>query len=354
MSYGLCLNVPSFDAEFASLRLRVTDNNNGTATLTWNAAATVDGYYTVFVNGAPVANVADDVFTYDATTNAGTFTFQVIFFDLGDIEIAASNIVTLAITGDTVGTPYAAMLAGTDGVTLANYDAENNLFGGLRTDGILSKLKAAMIFGYGNTASARREVISLAQGTIPGGTVTASAGYIAFSANGRIRFPANLNTSVSINSQGYAMDVRGTMTASGTPFGAVGTGGSGISRVDIGPGGGFTSVRMGNTGTAEWIPNTSSFGSSNLWMFNRSTAANSQVYKWDGTTFSTAATTTGLSGGAIPDLPIAVGALAYSPGDLQFWTGQTRSFWIFDSLSSAEWQLFVSRYQTFKVAKGWT
>jgi hypothetical protein len=150
MSYGLCLNVPSFDAEFASLRLRVTDNNNGTATLAWNAAATVDGYYTVFVNGTPVANVDfGNPTTYNATVNnAGSFTLQVLYYNLADVQLLASNIVTLispivlSVTDNADGT---ATLVWTDSTTRTEGYYEFFLDGLSQNSGDFDAPKTAVI-----------------------------------------------------------------------------------------------------------------------------------------------------------------------------------------------------------------
>jgi hypothetical protein len=341
------------------ITLTVTNNGDGTATATWtDSVVRTEGYYaTVYLDGPGDIVAYNAAKTYLATiNNPAPKAFSIEYYDGDDNLIATSNTVTKTITGDTVGAAYGAILQGTDGVSLSsNYAPEMALISGLRTDGIFSKLKAALLFGYGNTASCRRELISLAQGTIPGGTVTANAGYVAFSSNGRIRFPAALNTLLlSVNSQGYAFDLRGSMPGSGNAYGVVGTGASSVSRVDLEPGATFTSVRVGNNGASEWTPNTSAFDADDLWMVSRTSAANSNLYRWTGAAFSTVGTTTGLSGGVIPDQPMSVAAINAEGTDVQFWTGSCRSMWIFDGMSSAEWALFCARYQTFKVAKGWT
>jgi hypothetical protein len=348
----------------SGLRLSVTNNGDGTAT--WR----ITGYehpdsgghveiYAGLLGGNDLLNTPDIIEQFDFDATSGTITindpsapyyFAYVAHDEADelIEGGTSNVVgPYPITGDTFGNAYAASLEANDSVDLdGDYEAEMDFFGGLRADGILSKAKAAFICGYGTQNSCRRELVSLNQGTIPGGTVDALAGRVSFTGNGRIRFPAAMNTYVSINSQCFIVDYFDAPS------------GAGIYDLGAYDGTDVNAVFRTTSDNCAW----GSFGagltvariaSGHVAMWSRTSATAGGAYSWNGTTFTTRVTSGSLSGGGDTSVVPVFGGLNNNGTDESFSNSRYRSIWICDGMSSAELQLFCADYQAYKIAKGW-
>jgi hypothetical protein len=353
--------VLNFPKRKRGLRLQAAGNGGGKAVLNWSGfnlnAVDPLGYwvYEWSINanmsdansdilGNPLVQTTE-IEIDDPTTQ---YFFRVTAYDSADTLLVQSNIVgPRTITGDTLGYAYAAALEASDNVDLGgNYEAEMDLFGGFRADGILSKIKAALICGYGTQASCRREAISLSQGTIPGGTVDALAGRVSFTSNGRIRFPSAMSTYVSINSQCFIVDYFDAPSgASIYDLGAFdGTDVNAVFRTTS------DNAAFGSFGAGLTI---TSISSGHVAMWSRTSASAGGAYSWNGTTFSTRITSNALSGGGDTSVVPTFGGLNNNGTDGSFSNSRYRSIWICDGMSSAELQLFCADYQAYKIAKGW-
>jgi hypothetical protein len=344
--FGLSLRITNNGDGTATWRITgyVHPDDEGTASLKWTTGSDPD------VNeweGGQVYGYSEISGTITINDPSSEYKFVYIARDSDFEIIKLSNIVAKTITGDTFGNAYAASLEANDSVDLSgDYEAEMDFFGGLRADGILSKAKAAFICGYGTQDSCRRELVSLNQGTIPGGTVTALAGRVSFTSSGRIRFPAAMNTYVSINSQCFIVDYFDAPTGSGVyDLGAFdGTDVNAVFRTAS------DNCAWGSFGAGLTV---ASIASGHVAMWSRTSATAGGAYSWNGTTFTTRATSGSLSGGGDTSVVPTFGGLNNNGTDGSFSNSRYRSIWICNGMSSAELQLFCADYQAYKIAKGW-
>jgi hypothetical protein len=155
----------------SGLLLTVTDNGDGTATLTWTAfpkaiedLPSADNYR-VLVNGAFVTDIAivtPQTLTYDHTVNdpSTPYTFQVKLLryddDLEDyVEVGQeTNIVSKTITGDSDAAAYDARLVSASKTPSASEKLANATWAkALRDAGLTSDKVELMLLGWANQSA---------------------------------------------------------------------------------------------------------------------------------------------------------------------------------------------------------
>lgn len=339
--------------------LTVINNGDGTADVTWTDITRPDGwgYYLVWYDdennyldySGPLDK--DDRSYSDIIINRhGLNTrFELQIVDDTD-DVVESISVTTVITGDTAGYSYGSLIDGDGGVVTPGYPEEQWLFAELRANGLLSKIVDGFIRGHGNNTANRRKLF-LGQGTFPAGTVTPSTGYITYSSNGYGSYVTNFNAMVSINAHGCLVDTVDFNTPNNSVlFGSQGTLGQ---HTELGR---FDSsnwhIRLGNEGAATITVARGEF-TAGMILITRTSDSDGAAYHFDGTTFSTIASSSGLSDGAISPLPMFTGCRNAVGTPTGFTNGKERLSLITTGLDAIEAENLMRIFWTYYLKKGW-
>jgi hypothetical protein len=361
MSYDLLLDLPGFDVATSGLRITVTNNADGTASVNIFDKTRTEGEYQYFVNDVltwtePYNGSFPVVLTINDPSQA--YSFRVEYYDDGPTLVETSNTVSKVITGDTDGAAFVAYqesLGYTFGAGEA--DAWQNWFADNRSDGILSKIAEAAFFIFGNNNYNRSLLINRSAGSFPAGTATASSDRVTFSSSGYFSFVRTL-AGMGLTSSGHGSFVifpTSISDNSGSDIGAVGGGGE--TRQACRNTGTLGYFRMGGTtdGTNSFeAVNVTSYTAAGMWVSSRSSSSVAVVKYYDWTTISTVASTSGFSGTTFPTNTLAPyvggvntsGSLTQPTNRPYTGAGQTLD------LSSAEIDLLMVNTETLLVALG--
>lgn len=247
---------------------------------------------------------------------------------------------------DADGAAYAAA------VSSSNRLPEMTLVKAWKAGGCWTKIVRCFLMGHANATYNNTCIKTLATPgsfVANGGTVTHAAGYVQFASNAYYNPVENLSTLVSVNAHGLAYDPVDIAAVANVC--AIGGQDASFSNHILPNFSGTGLYRVGNDSTAALSAATP--GSRSLILYSRTSATNAKVYAWDGSSLSTVASSTGLSGGGVMTRPAFLAAYNGIGVASSYANNKNRLHLTHSGFNDAEALAFCQALQAYYVAKGW-